>query len=55
MLCDVQLVRRLGVDIQEAKDYTPEPCAALRSVDSAAGWQGDMDLPPEPPVPYADG
>ncbi|WP_430537142.1 hypothetical protein, partial [Salmonella enterica] len=21
---------------------------------SAAGWQGDMDLPPQPLVPYAD-
>ncbi|EEX1867426.1 hypothetical protein, partial [Klebsiella pneumoniae] len=21
---------------------------------SAAGWQGDMDLPPQPLIPYAD-
>ena len=43
----------LGVDIQEAKDYTPSP-ALLYVRYSAAGWQGDMDLPPEPLVPYAD-
>ena len=43
----------LGVDIQEAKDYTPSH-ALLYVRYSAAGWQGDMDLPPEPLVPYAD-
>lgn len=43
----------LGVDIQEAKDYTPSH-ALLYVRYSAAAWQGDMDLPPEPLVPYAD-
>ncbi|EPY8449926.1 cellulose synthase complex outer membrane protein BcsC [Enterobacter hormaechei] len=43
----------LGDDIQEAKDYTPSH-ALLYVRYSAAGWQGDMDLPPEPLVPYAD-
>ncbi|WP_236298170.1 cellulose synthase complex outer membrane protein BcsC [Enterobacter hormaechei] len=43
----------LGVDIQEAKDYTPSH-ALLYVRYSAAGWQGDMDLSPEPLVPYAD-
>jgi len=43
----------LGVDIQEAKDYTPSH-ALLYVRYSAAGWQGDMDLPPEPLTPYAD-
>jgi len=43
----------LGVDIQEAKDYTPSH-ALLYVRYSAAGWQGDMDLPPEPLMPYAD-
>jgi len=43
----------LGVDIQEAKDYTPSH-ALLYVRYSAAGWQGDMDLPPQPLVPYAE-
>lgn len=43
----------LGVDIQQAKDYTPSH-ALLYVRYSAAGWQGDMDLPPEPLTPYAD-
>jgi len=43
----------LGVDIQEAKDYTPSH-ALLYVRYSAAGWQGDMDLPPQPLMPYAD-
>lgn len=43
----------LGVDIQEAKDYTPSH-ALLYVRYSAAGWQGDMDLPPQPLIPYAD-
>jgi cellulose synthase operon protein C len=43
----------LGVDIQEAKDYTPSH-ALLYVRYSAAGWQGDMDLPPQPLTPYAD-
>lgn len=42
-----------GIDIQQAKDYTPSH-ALLYVRYSAAGWQGDMDLPPQPLVPYAD-
>ncbi|WET40842.1 cellulose synthase complex outer membrane protein BcsC [Citrobacter enshiensis] len=42
-----------AVDIQEAKDYTPSHFL-LYARYSAAGWQGDMDLPPQPLVPYAD-
>lgn len=43
----------LGVDIQQAKDYTPSH-ALIYVRYSAAGWQGDMDLPPQPLIPYAD-
>lgn len=43
----------LGVDIQEAKDYTPSH-ALMYVRYSAAGWQGDMNLPPQPLTPYAD-
>lgn len=43
----------MGVDIQEAKDYTPSH-ALIYVRYSAAGWQGDMDLPPQPLIPYAD-
>ena len=42
-----------AVDIQQAKDYTPSH-ALLYVRYSAAGWQGDMDMPPQPLVPYAD-
>ncbi|MGL5699458.1 MAG: cellulose synthase complex outer membrane protein BcsC [Kluyvera sp.] len=42
-----------AVDIQQAKDYTPSH-ALLYVRYSAAGWQGDLDLPPQPLVPYAD-
>lgn len=42
-----------AIDIQEAKDYTPSHFL-LYARYSAAGWQGDMDLPPQPLVPYAD-
>ncbi|MGU3415024.1 cellulose synthase complex outer membrane protein BcsC [Enterobacteriaceae bacterium C34A] len=42
-----------AIDIQEAKDYTPSH-ALLYVRYSAAGWQGDMDLPPQPLIPYAD-
>lgn len=42
-----------AIDIQQAKDYTPSH-ALLYVRYSAAGWQGDMDLPPEPLIPYAD-
>lgn len=42
-----------AVDIQQAKDYTPSH-ALLYVRYSAAGWQGDMDMPPKPLIPYAD-
>lgn len=42
-----------GVDIQQAKDYTPSH-GLIYIRYSAAGWQGDMDLPPTPLTPYAD-
>ncbi|HFZ8994686.1 TPA: cellulose synthase complex outer membrane protein BcsC [Citrobacter freundii] len=42
-----------AIDIQEAKDYTPSHFLLYVRY-SAAGWQGDMDLPPQPQVPYAD-
>jgi len=42
-----------GIDIQQAKDYTPSH-ALIYLRYSMAGWQGDMDMPPQPLVPYAD-
>ncbi|AHG20401.1 cellulose synthase [Chania multitudinisentens RB-25] len=42
-----------GVDIQQAKDYTPSH-ALIYLRYSFAGWQGDLDLPPQPLTPYAD-
>lgn len=42
-----------GIDIQEAKDYTPSH-ALIYVRYSMAGWQGDLDLPPQPLTPYAD-
>ena len=42
-----------AVDIQQAKDYTPSH-ALLYVRYSAAGWQGDLDMPPQPLAPYAD-
>lgn len=42
-----------GIDIQEAKDYTPSHALIFLRY-SQAGWQGDMDMPPQPLVPYAD-
>lgn len=42
-----------GVDIQQAKDYTPSH-GLLYVRYSAAGWDGDLDMPPEPLTPYAD-
>lgn len=42
-----------GVDIQQAKDYTPSHYL-LYARYSLSGWQGDLDMPPEPLVPYAD-
>ncbi|MGK9175828.1 cellulose biosynthesis protein BcsC [Yokenella regensburgei] len=43
----------LGVNIQQAKDYTPSQ-GMLFVRYSAAGWQGDMDMPPQTLTPYAD-
>lgn len=43
----------LGVNIQQAKDYTPSQ-GMLFVRYSAAGWQGDMDMPPQMLTPYAD-
>ena len=43
----------LGVNIQQAKDYTPSQ-GMLFFRYSAAGWQGDMDMPPQTLTPYAD-
>ena len=43
----------LGVNIQQAKDYTPSQ-GMLFIRYSAAGWQGDMDMPPQTLTPYAD-
>ncbi|CNC71088.1 cellulose synthase subunit BcsC [Yersinia intermedia] len=42
-----------GVDIQQAKDYTPSH-ALIYLRYSMAGWQGSLDMPPQPLVPYAD-
>ncbi|MGK3144020.1 cellulose synthase complex outer membrane protein BcsC [Pantoea sp. C2G6] len=42
-----------GVDIQQAKDYTPSH-GLLYVRYSAQGWQGDLDMPPQPLIPYAD-
>lgn len=42
-----------GVDIQQAKDYTPSHYLIYARY-SLSGWQGDLDMPPQPLVPYAD-
>jgi len=42
-----------GVDIQQAKDYTPSH-GLLYVRYAAAGWEGDLDSPPQPLIPYAD-
>lgn len=43
----------LGVDIQQAKDYTPSHGLMYLRY-SMAGWEGDLDMPPQPLIPYAD-
>ncbi|MEC5319494.1 cellulose synthase complex outer membrane protein BcsC [Brenneria populi subsp. brevivirga] len=43
----------VGVDIQQAKDYTPSHGMIYLRY-SASGWQGDLDSPPQPLTPYAD-
>ncbi|MBV7407093.1 cellulose synthase complex outer membrane protein BcsC [Enterobacter sp. ENT03] len=42
-----------GIDIQQAKDYTPSHGMIFVRY-SDTGWQGDMDMPPQPLMPYAD-
>ncbi len=42
-----------SIDIQQAKDYTPSHFL-LYARYSMAGWQGDLDMPPQPLVPYGD-
>lgn len=42
-----------GIDIQQAKDYTPSHYLLYVRY-SLAGWQGDLDMPPQPLVPYGD-
>ncbi|QHM73327.1 cellulose synthase complex outer membrane protein BcsC [Mixta intestinalis] len=42
-----------AVDIQQAKDYTPSH-GLIYARYSLAGWEGDLNLPPQPLVPYAD-
>ncbi|RAP70565.1 putative cellulose synthase subunit BcsC [Candidatus Erwinia dacicola] len=40
------------MDIQQAKDYPPSH-GLLYLRYSMAGWQGDLDMPSQPLVPYA--
>uniref|UniRef100_UPI0021038323 cellulose synthase subunit BcsC-related outer membrane protein n=1 Tax=Pantoea sp. ME81 TaxID=2743935 RepID=UPI0021038323 len=43
----------LAMDIQQAKDYTPSHGLIYMRY-SMGGWNGDMDMPPQPLEPYAD-
>lgn len=43
----------VGIDIQQARDYTPSH-GLLYLRYSLGGWQGSLDLPPQPLIPYAD-
>ncbi|WLS79082.1 cellulose biosynthesis protein BcsC [Erwinia pyri] len=43
----------MGIDIQQAKDYTPSH-GLIYARYSMAGWEGDLNMPPEPLTPYAD-
>ncbi|MFP2769771.1 cellulose synthase complex outer membrane protein BcsC [Oceanisphaera sp. KMM 10153] len=43
----------VGIDIQQARDYTPSH-GLLYLRYSLGGWQGDLDLPPQPLTPYAE-
>lgn len=43
----------LSMDIQQAKDYTPSHGLIYLRY-SMAGWNGDMDMPPQPLEPYAN-
>ncbi len=42
-----------AVDIQQAKDYTPSHALLLRPL-LGGRLAGDLDMPPQPLVPYAD-
>lgn len=42
-----------GIDIQQAKDYTPSHGLVYVRY-SVAGWEGDLNMPAEPLTPYAD-
>ena len=42
-----------AVDIQQAKDYTPSH-GLIYVRYSFGGWQGDLDMPPQPLIPYGD-
>lgn len=42
-----------GIDIQQAKDYTPSHMLLYLRY-SFDGWQGDLDMPLQPLTPYAD-
>ena len=42
-----------AVDIQQAKDYTPSHGLVYVRY-SFGGWQGDLDMPPQPLIPYGD-
>jgi len=43
----------LGMDIQQAEDYTPSHGMIYLRY-SMAGWEGDLDMPSQPLTPYAD-
>jgi Flp pilus assembly protein TadD len=43
----------VAMDIQQAKDYTPSHGLIFMRY-SMAGWNGDMDMPPQSLTPYAD-
>ncbi|WP_116475523.1 cellulose synthase complex outer membrane protein BcsC [Zobellella maritima] len=42
-----------GIDIQQARDFTPSH-GLLYLRYSLGGWQGDLELPPQPLTPYAE-
>ena len=42
-----------ALDIQQAKDYTPSH-GLMYVRYSFGGWQGDLDMPPQPLIPYGD-
>lgn len=42
-----------GIDLQHAKDYTPSHALVYLRY-SQTGWMGDLDLSPQPLIPYAN-